>query len=66
MTTLGDEFPKEQARCRELLKECYKIGPAGTFAAFMLEQLLRQADKASIEGDTVAMIQLYQEMKECS
>lgn len=62
--SLGTAYPKEQARCREALRIYQEIGPPGRFASMMIEDLLRRADKAVIEGDTVAMIRLYQEMKE--
>jgi len=65
MTTLGDEFPKQQARCRELLGQYREIGPAGTFGAIMLEDLLNRADVAAVSGDLVAMIRIFEEMKLC-
>lgn len=63
MTTLGDDYPREQARVREVLGYYKAIGPAGAFGAAMIEDVLRRADKAAVEGDVVAMIHLYQEMK---
>lgn len=65
MTTLGDEFPKQQARCRELLGQYREIGPAGTFGAIMLEDVLKRADVAAVSGDVVAMIRIFEEMKQC-
>jgi ribulose 1,5-bisphosphate synthetase/thiazole synthase len=62
MSSLGEEFPKEQARLRELLAE-YKAIPAGVFAATMMEDCLRRADQAAVSGDVVKMIQVYEEMK---
>ena len=63
-TTLGDEFPKQQARVRKILG-CYKeIGPAGMFGAAMIEQTLREADAAALSGDIVAMLRAYEAMKE--
>lgn len=63
--SLGESFPEEQERCRELLTAYHEAGPAGMFAHAMLSDLLKRADRAAIEGDTVAMIRIYQEMKEC-
>ena len=63
MTTLGDELPQEQARCRELLIAYKEIGPAGAFGALMIEQSLREADQASISGDIVAMLRAYEKLK---
>lgn len=64
MSSLGDEFPKEQARLREVLGNYKEIGPAGLFAVSMIEQTLRRADEAAISGDLVAMIKVFQEMKQ--
>ena len=63
MATLGDELPREQARCRELLVAYKEIGPAGAFGAAMIEQSLREADQASINGDVVAMLLAYEKLK---
>ena len=63
MRTLGDELPREQARCRELLVAYKEIGPAGAFGAAMIEQSLREADQASISGDIVAMLRAYEKLK---
>jgi hypothetical protein len=66
VTTVGDEFPKEQARVRELLREYRQIGPAGAFGTMMLEQALARADHAAISGDVVAVLRSYQELKGCA
>ncbi len=63
MTTLGDELPREQARCRELLVAYKEIGPAGAFGAAMIEQSLREADAATVSGDLVAMLRAYEKLK---
>ena len=63
MTTLGDELPREQARCRELLVAYKEIGSAGAFGAAMIEQSLREADQAAISGDVVAMLRAYEKLK---
>ena len=64
MTSLADEFPHQQARVRDLLTEYKAIGPAGMFGTAMIEQVLQRADKAAAEGDVVAMIVSFKEMKE--
>lgn len=64
--TLGDEYPKEQARCRELLGLYKEIGPAGQFGALMIEDMLRRADEAVVQGDVIAMLRVFQEMQETS
>jgi hypothetical protein len=63
MTTVGDDFPNQQARARELLAEYKKIGPAGAFGAAVIEGALQRADRAAISGDVVAVIASYQELK---
>ena len=63
MATLGDELPKEQARCRELLIVYKEIGASGAFGAAMIEQSLREADQAVISGDVVAMLRAYARLK---
>lgn len=55
MASVGEEFPKEQARVRELLEEYKAIGPAGAFGAMMLEQALRRADAAAISEEAQAI-----------
>lgn len=62
--TLGEAFPKEQERCRELLG-IYKSLPnnAGFFGAAMIEQTLKEADAAAMSGDVVRMLKVYEEMK---
>jgi hypothetical protein len=64
METLGEALPKEQARCRELLKIYREVGPAGAFAAMMVEQALQRADQAVIGGDILEMIHCYKELTE--
>ena len=63
ITTLGDDFPREQARLREVLGYYKEIGLAGGFGVALIEDILRRADEAAIEGDLPAMIRVYQEMK---
>ncbi len=63
MTTLGEDYPTQQARVRTTLGYYRGIGIAGVFAAEMIEDLLRRADEAAISGDVVAMLPIYEEMK---
>jgi hypothetical protein len=66
MSSVGEEFPKEQARVRELLTEYKAIGPAGTFGAMMIEQTLKRADEAMASGDIVAIVRSFEELKGCT
>ena len=62
MSSVGEEFPKEQARVREILQDYRDIGVAGRFGAAMLEQVLARAEKAAIGGDIVAILRSYKEL----
>jgi len=70
MTTLGDDFPKQQQRCRELLEqyaECAKMpGVYVGFAVANIKGVLKEADEAAISGDLPRMIASYESMKGCS
>ena|ERR1039457_3402639 len=65
MTTLGEALPLEIARVRdEVLPAYLEIGVAGAFGVAMMRTDLDRASKAMIEGDTVAMFQVYESLKE--
>lgn len=68
--TIGEEYPKEQARCRELLEQYASLRTMPNvnveFAIVAIEDVLRRADKAAISGDVVAMLRSYKEMKGCA
>jgi hypothetical protein len=63
--TLADEYPKAQARLRELIHQYRDLGPAGAFGVMMLDDLQTRAAEAAAAGDVVAMLRLYAEMGEC-
>lgn len=63
--TLGDEYPLEQARLRELKRQYESIGPAGAFGLHFIKEALADADRAAISGDLAEMIQAFKAMKEC-
>ncbi len=63
--TLGDGYPKEQARLRRLLEVYREVGPIGAFGHAAISDVARRADEAAISGDLVEMIRMYREMKEC-
>jgi hypothetical protein len=50
-TQLLHALPTEQARCRELVRKYVAIGSAGAFGAALIEQSLKRADRAVIDGD---------------
>jgi hypothetical protein len=63
--TLGTALPKEMARVRdEVMPNYLAIGPAGTFGVLMMRHTLDRATKALAEGDLVAMIRAYEDLKE--
>lgn len=63
-TSVGEDFPREQARVREIQQHARDIGPAGAFLVMMTEQALRAADQAMASGDTVAIVRAYSALKE--
>ncbi len=65
MSTVGEDFPREQARVRELLGEYRRLGAVGAFGAAMLEQSLREADEAMASGDIVRILAAYKGLTEC-
>lgn len=50
-TQLLHALPTEQARCRELVRKYTSIGSTGAFGAALIEQSLKRADRAVIDGD---------------
>lgn len=64
METLADALPKEMARVREVLGHYKEIGPAGMLGAAFIEQDLRAADVAVMNGDVVAMLRAFNTLKE--
>ena len=65
MSSLGTEFPKQQARCRELLLVYQEIGPSGAFGLEFIKGVLERADQAASEQDVIKMIRSWDEMKNC-
>lgn len=64
MTTLGEALPKEMARVRDKVMPAYaEIGPAGAFALALMRRDLDAAARAMAEGDTVAMLRVYESLK---
>lgn len=66
MSSLATEYPKEQARCRELLQAYRELpGGVGVFGAMHIEAVLKRADEAAASGDVIAMLQAYEAMQGC-
>jgi len=68
MEVLGESLPKEMARVRELIIQYNDpmLNGCGRMAAAMMENSLREADKAAMSGDLVAMINAYNDLKDYS
>lgn len=63
--TLGDALPREMTRVRDEVMPAYQaIGPAGAFALAGMKADLDAAAKALAEGDVVAMVRVYQSLKD--
>lgn len=62
MSTLAEDFPKEQQRVRDLLP-IYDAIPTGVFAAAMMRRSLTVAEQAAASGDIVAMLVAYEDLK---
>lgn len=54
---------EEMTRNREILK-FYEEIPQGAFGAMMIKKDIADAEKAIAEGDTLAMIRVYESLKE--
>jgi hypothetical protein len=64
MTSVGEDFPKQQERVRGLLEIYKSIGPNGRFGAMMIEQTLKEAEEAAISGDPIAILRAYKALAE--
>ena len=65
MASLAEEYPKEQARLRELSQAYSEIGPPGAYGKAAIDSVLNRAEAAAASHDTVAMIYAYREMEGC-
>lgn len=62
--TLGDALPREMTRIRDEVMPAYvAVGPAGSFALMMMRDALDRAAKAMVEGDAVAMLAAYNDLR---
>lgn len=62
--SLGEALPREMARVRDEIMPGYiEIGAPGFFALAMMRASLDAAAKALAEGDVVAMLCAYEDLK---
>lgn len=61
--TLGDALPREMARVRDDVIPVYDRVPMGHFAAAAMRHSLGAATKALAEGDVIAMLRAYEDLK---
>lgn len=62
-TQLLTRLPLEQARCRELARQFGAMGSIGCFAAALIEEALRRADRAIIDGHEDGVRRALQELQ---
>lgn len=64
--TLGQALPREMSRVRDEILPLYDGLPngAGAFGAMMIRATLDRAQRVIMEGDVIAMIAVYKELKE--
>jgi len=63
--TLAEALPEEIERCSELLAEYEALGPIGAFGATTIRQAITNAQKATRDRDTVAMLRAHNALAEC-
>lgn len=64
MTSVGEDFPRQEERVRKLWGAYVKMGSKGEAAAGALEEALRKAAKAQSSGDVVQILAAYGELTE--
>lgn len=62
--TLPAALERERERVRELMPLYRQIGPTGAFAVVSMKLALVRASAAVANGDVVAMLRSYEELKE--
>jgi len=61
--SVGEDFPVQQARVRQIQLYAREIGPPGAFLVAMAEQSLREAEAAAISGDPVRILRAYEDLR---
>lgn len=64
MSSVGEEIVKEMARVREIIPIYDALpGNVGIFASTLMRQALDRAARALAEGDIVAIVRSYEELR---
>ena len=63
MSSVGEDFPCQQARVRTIQQHAREIGRPGAFVVAMCEQALREAEEALASGDVVRILRAYSALK---
>lgn len=62
--SLGEALPREMARVRDEVMPAYiEVGPPGALALHFMRTSLDAATRALAEGDVIAMLQCYEDLK---
>ena len=64
VTSVGEDFPRQQEQVRKLWGEYVKMGTRGEAAAGALEEVLDKGAKAQSSGDLVQILTAYEELTE--
>ena len=66
MTTVGEDFPRQQERVRKLREEYLALPDgAGVIGAAIIDDILKRAAEAQASGDIVRILMLYGELRAC-
>ncbi len=64
MTSVGEDFPRQEERVRKLWGAYVEMGIKGEAAAGALDEVLRKAARAQSSGDVVQILTAYGELTE--
>lgn len=64
MASVGEDFPIQQARVREILGYYKSLGMVGSFGAMNIAAALQDAEAALASGDVVRILKAYQALKD--
>ena len=62
--SIGEDFPRELARVRDVLRMYEEVGPPGAFAASMIRNDIEEAEAAQASGDVVRIVAAYARLRE--